>query len=690
MAYEIAAGKTHPLGATPDAQGVNFSLYSESASRVELLLFEKYDDIEPVQIIQLDPLRHRTFCFWHIYVRWLSPGVYYAFRVDGPRNLSDGHRFNPNKVLIDPYARAVSNHLWQRTDASGEQDNLATSLRAVAIDISDYDWEGDRPISRPLQDLVIYEMHVGGFTKSPTAKVKHPGTFAGVIEKIPYLKDLGINAVELLPVMQFDDREVLRVDAEGKSLRNYWGYRTMSFFAPHGGYCVSPATGAQVNEFRDMVKALHRAGIEVILDVSFNHTSEGNHEGPWINFKGLANSAYYHLREDDRQYYVDYSGCGNTLNTSHPIVQKYLVECLQFWVEKMHVDGFRFNEGSLVARGDNGQALRYPPVLWSLELLEVFADTKLIAEAWAPADDGQDVSLPRYRWAEWNARYRDDVRRFFKGDGGMVGSVVSRIAGSADLYQQGGRSPANSINFLTCHDGFTLNDLVSYSQKHNEANGEGNRDGTVQNYSWNCGVEGETESAEIDAIRLRQIKNLFAILLLSRGVPMFSMGDEIRRTQQGNNNAYCQDNEISWFDWTLLEKNKELHRFCKQMIEFRKAHEVLRRPSFFDGSVNERGLTDVAWHGCDLHKPGWNDPGARALAFTLAGFDHEHDLHVMMNMYWDKLTFDLPRLEGRTWYIAVDTGKASPQDISQFGREPRFTDKSYQVRDRSVAVLLSK
>jgi glycogen operon protein len=616
--------------------------------------------------------------------------MHYALRVDGPFDLSHGHRFNRNKVLIDPYARGNTNNLWDRVAACGHEDNVAKSLRSVVIDTADYDWEGDQPLRRPMGEAIVYEMHVGGFTRHPSSGSAAPGTFRGVIEKIPYLKSLGVTAVELLPVFEFDETEVIRQGSDGKRLMNFWGYSTVSFFAPHRAYCQSPEDGAHVREFRDMVKALHKAGIEVILDVVFNHTSEGNHEGPTINFKGLDNSLYYHTVPSDRQYYMDYSGCGNTMNCNHPITEKLIVECLEYWVREMHVDGFRFDEGSILARGQDGAPLAYPPVVWSIELSETLADSKIIAEAWDAAGLYQIGYFPGYRWAEWNGKYRDDVRRFLKGDPGLVSAMASRIAGSADIYQTSGHLPINSINFFTCHDGFTLNDLVSYNEKHNWANGEDNRDGVNENLSWNCGVEGPTDDPEVEALRTRQVKNAMAILMLSRGVPMFVAGDEVRRTQRGNNNAYCQDNEISWFDWTLTQKHQDLLRFVSRLIAYRRRYTEMHSPRFFTGEINERGLPDVAWHGTDLNAPGWNDPQARVLAYTMAGFEGNPDLHVMMNMHWDSLNFEVPSVPGRRWYVAMDTSKPSPRDIAEDGAEPAAPSGRYPVEGRSIVVLISK
>ena len=689
MSFATEKGTPHPLGATPGPDGVNFSLFSENATGVELLLFATHDAPQPFQAIRLDPYVNKTFHFWHVLVRGLQAGAHYAYRVDGPFNPSAGHRFNKNKVLIDPYALGNTNSLWKRASACGPDDNVATSMRSVVIDTSDYDWEGDRPLKHPMEDTLVYEMHVRGFTQSPSSGVEHPGTFAGITEKVPYLKDLGVTAVELLPVFDFDETDVLRV-ADGRPLPDYWGYSTMGFFAPQSAYCVSPESGSHLQEFRDMVKALHRAGIEVILDVVFNHTDEGNHLGPTFSFKGTDNRTYYFLAPWDLQYYMDFSGCGNTFNCNHPIAQKLIVECLRYWVREAHVDGFRFDEGSILARGEDGTPSAHPPVVWQIELDDELADSKVIAEAWDAAGLYQIGHFPGDRWAEWNGRYRDVIRRFVKGDPGLVGVVASRLAGSSDLYQERGQLPVNSINFVTCHDGFTLNDLVSYNDKHNQANGEDNRDGIDDNLSWNCGVEGDSSDPAVEALRSRQVRNLAALLLLARGVPMFVAGDELRRTQNGNNNAYCQDNQTSWFDWTLVERNRDLRRFWKRMIEFRKRHAALGRGQFFTGAVNVCGLTDVSWHGTQLNAPGWTDPEARALAMTLAGFNGDPDLHVMLNMHWDSLEFELPAVPGRRWFIAVDTAETPPHDIADPGDEPAVTGNTCTVQARAVVVLINK
>ncbi len=690
--YTINPGTAHPLGATPDISGVNFSLFSENATAVELLLFSKHNDVKPFKTIQLNPVENRTFYFWHVYVKGIKPGMHYAYRVDGPGEVTNGHRFNRNKVLIDPYAKGNTDSLWIRGDACDDGDNLSTSMRSVVIDTGTYEWNGDEPIRRPMKDSIIYEMHVRGFTQSDTSGVKHPGTFAGVIEKILYLKELGVTAVELLPVFEYDRKEVLRTLEDGTELKNYWGYSTIGFLAPEADFCVSPEEGKHLDEFRDMVKALHGAGIEVILDVVYNHTNEGNHQGPVISFKGFDNSVYYYVVPSAKQFYMDYTGCGNTVNCNHPIVEKFIVDSLKFWANEMHVDGFRFDEGSILTRSMDGGPLQYPPVIWNIELADVFADSKLITEAWDAAGLYQIGGFPGFRWAEWNGKYRDAVRRFVKGDPGVVGDVASRISGSADIYQYARHKPLNSINFIACHDGSTMTDLVSYNYKHNEANGEESRDGSDDNLSWNCGVEGGTDNEDINAFRNNQIKNFATILFLSQGVPMLLMGDEVGRTQNGNNNAYCQDNELSWFDWTALKKNKELFRFFKNMIAFRKMNSSLRRDTFFSGETNDKGLKDIEWHGCALHAPGWNDPESKVLAFTMGSFTkNEPDIHVMLNMSQSDLEFEIPDLIGKQmWHRFIDTSLTSPKDIAAKGEEQSVSDTSYSVKSYSSVVLISK
>ncbi|HEX8628901.1 MAG TPA: glycogen debranching protein GlgX [Catenuloplanes sp.] len=683
-------GRSHPLGAHPDTGGVNFAFFSEHATGLQLLLFERHDSAEPYQTITLDPEINRSFAVWHVYVRDLRAPAFYALRVFGPTGPTSGARFDADKLLVDPYARGLSRTRWDRAAACVPGDNVAQSLRSVVVDVDvdDYDWEGDRPLGRPLEDLVIYELHVGGFTRSPTSKVQHPGTFAGVVERVAYLKSLGVTAVELMPVCDFDESAARVVD--GRRLTNYWGYSTAAFFAPHAGYCVTPHAGGHLREFRDMVKALHAAGIEVILDVVFNHTDEGNQLGPLFSFAGIDNANYYYLNPADPRFYYDYSGCGNTLMANHPIVTKMIVDCLEFWVREMHVDGFRFDEAAVLTRGAHGEVLDEPPVVWQIELSDTLADTKIIAEAWDAAGAYEVGRYPGYRWAEWNGTFRDTMRRFVRGEPGIVGDVAARLGGSADLYQPRGHRPTNSVNFVTCHDGFTLADLVSYDGKHNEANGEDNRDGSDDNLSWNCGAEGATDDPAVLVLRARQTRNLATLLMLSRGVPMMLAGDEVGRTQQGNNNAYCQDNEIGWLDWTLVDAHADLLRFWRMLLAFRRSHRTLRRPEFFTGTPGPDGSPDVVWHGTALAAPDWANPQGRALACTLGGVGDDPDLHVMMNMYWEPLEFELPANDGRRWAQALDTALPIGQDIRDPGTEPDVDAATYAVQGRSIVVLMSR
>ncbi|GAA3779641.1 glycogen debranching protein GlgX [Streptomyces coacervatus] len=686
----VTPGRPQPLGATVDADGVNFSLFSEHATRVDLLLFDRCDAPLPSRIVRLHPERHRSFHFWHCHVAGVGPGQVYAYRIDGPRNTHhSGARFNHRKVLLDPYARANINSCWDRTHAIGGGDNVEHCMRSLVVDLDDYDWEGDRPLRTPMTDTVIYEMHVRGLTASPTSRAAHPGTFSAVVEKIPELKRLGITAVELLPVFDFDETQILRTGPDGTALRNYWGYDPYGFFAPHTGYCAEPHLAGHITEFRDMVKALHRAGIEVILDVVFNHTSEGNEYGPTISFRGLANEAYYHLWPQDRSRYMDFTGCGNAVNANHPMVTKFILECLEYWVTEHHVDGFRFDLASEMSRGPMGYEMAVPPALWAIELSQVLAETKIIAEPWDGGGLYQVGRFPGKRWAQWNGPFRDDIRRFVRGDAGLVGEIASRLGGSADLFFPQQVLPTNSINFVTCHDGFTLSDLVSYKHKHNHANGESDADGAHENFSWNCGVEGPTDSEEVERLRVRQIKNFLSILMLSRGVPMLLAGDEFRNSQQGNNNAYCQDNETSWLDWGQAEKETEIRSFTERVIGLRRRFRTFREARFFTERRNERGQADVTWHGTKLLCPGWDHDDARVLACTLGGFDGDPDLHLILNMYHLGLDFELPPIEGHRWFRVLDTACSGPHDLLPAGAEEPVDGAVLHAHGRSVVLLVA-
>ena len=682
------AGTRYPTGANPDAAGCNFSLFSHHATQVELLLFAQADSAAPFQVIRLDPALNKSFFAWHIYVEGLQPGVWYAWRIDGPNDTaSSGLRFDPDKSLLDPHALAVSQRLWDRAAACVPGDNTDRCMRAMVLQ-DDYDWESDQTLARPLQTAIIYELHVGGFTRHASSGVQHPGTFAGLIEKIPYLQALGITHVELLPVMAFDEQDV-PLGTAALGLSNYWGYSTHSFFSPHPGYCVTPEQGTHQREFRDLVKALHRAGIGVILDVVFNHTAEGGADGPFINFRGLENGVFYHLDAHDRRIYRDYTGCGNTLNCNHPIVSSFILNCLEYWVREMHIDGFRFDLASAMARGEDGRPLHDAPLIWGIELSEQLAAVKLIAEAWDAAGLYQVGNFPGWRWAEWNGRYRDVMRRFVRGDRGLIGEVATRLCGSPDFYEPEHRLPINSINFITCHDGFTLHDLFSYARKHNEANGEDNRDGHNDNLSSNCGVEGDTDDPAIRDLRRQLAKNSIALLLLSQGVPMLLAGDERLNSQQGNNNSYCQNNALSWLDWTDDPGRDDMLRFVQHTIALRKRHPSLMRRRFLSGKpVGGRGLPDIRWYGANGKAPDWHDEQAQVLAFTLTAVEpNEADLHVILNMSGEALPMRLPPLENRLWRLALDTARHSPADSLPPATQIPVAEERIHVSARSVVVF---
>ena len=684
--YQLRPGKRNPQGVHVTEEGINFTIFSRHAVAVELLLFNHHDALQPAQVIRLNPEINRTFFVWHIFVEGLKPGCWYNWRMDGNSDTElSGLRFDRDKLLLDPWARTVHDRLWQRQSACLPGDNTAQSMRCLASDENTYDWQGDKPLLVASEDMIIYEMHVGGFTRHSSAHVSHPGTFDAVIEKIPYLQSLGISHIELLPIMAFDEQDVPPTTAE-LSLKNYWGYSTHSFYSPHPGYCIG--THAQ-NEFRDMVKALHAAGIGVILDVVFNHTAEGGEQGPTINFKGMGNNVFYHLESENKRRYRDYTGCGNTVNANHPIVANFIIECLEFWVNKMHVDGFRFDLASALARGEDGQPLANSPVLWGIELSERLAHTKLIAEAWDAAGLYQVGSFPGYRWAEWNGSYRDVLRRFIRGDKGLIGELATRICGSSDFYQAQQRLPTNSINFVTCHDGFTLLDLLSYEQKHNLANGEDNRDGCNNSLSCNHGVEGSSSDPDIISLRKQQARNLMAILLLSQGVPMILSGDEVLRSQRGNNNGYCQDNELTWFDWRLVEENSDMLRFVRLMIALRKRQPMLHRRRFLNGQARPgQRLADIDWHGKKLDTPPWDKPQAQYLAFTLNDPEKDHAvLHIMLNMSQKQTRMEIPDSTNGHWCLAVDTARKAGRDIIPLERQRAMKKPQYTVKGRSVVVL---
>ena len=694
---EVRSGSALPWGAHQLGDGVNFVLFSRHATAVRLEFYHNPDDSVAFRTIDLDPVHHRTGDAWHVWVQGISPGQLYGYRIEGPYQPEQGHRFNSQRLLLDPFSRAVAgvrdwNFIAARGyDSSSNQKDLAISTvdnsgtTPKCVFTYDYfDWEGDLPPRHPPSETVIYETHVRGFTIHPSAEVAQPGTFRGLVDKIPYLQDLGVTAIELMPVVEFNENESTRLNPITKErLKNYWGYNPAAFLAPKQSYGGKGSPGRQILEFREMVKTFHRAGIEVILDIVLNHTAEGDETGPTISLRGVENSVFYMLEDDNRRRYKNFSGVGNTLNANHPVVREYVIDVLRYWVMCMHVDGFRFDLASVLGRDEDGNILRNAPLLESIAEDPILRDVKLIAEAWDAGGAYQVGSFSKCRWAEWNGRFRDDVRRFWRGDAGMMGLFAQRICGSADLYQASGKGPENSLNFVTSHDGFTLNDLVSYKQKHNEENGESNQDGTDANYSDNCGVEGPSDAPAVEGMRNRLIKSFLVSLFVSRGVPMLLGGDEFRRTQRGNNNAYCQDNEISWFDWSLLEKYQEIHRFARGMIAFRRAHALVRKDAFYTDA-------EIKWFAAHGGVPDWADPRQKSFACLILG-QTEPNLLLMFNAESEAVDFAIPALEEkRVWRLAVDTARAAPADLYEVGKEPALERQiSFRVGPRSSAILVA-
>lgn len=645
-----------PYGAILHDGGVQFVVFSRSATGMSLLLYDKVADREPADILHFHRDSDRWGNIWSLFVPGIGAGQLYHFRADGPYAPSQGHRFDRRARLVDPFARALAGTFQQSDDA------VIRPPKCVVID-DHFEWQGDRHVKRNLSETIIYEMHVRGFTRSASSGVDHPGTYLGLIEKIPYLKSLGVTAVELMPVHEFP---ILAPDGGRPQYVNYWGYDPLAFFAPHRGYAAPGPPGCQVQQFKQMVRALHAEGIEVILDVVFNHTAEGNERGPTLSFKGLENNVYYMLDADGS--YRNYTGCGNTVNGNHPIVREMIFHCLRHWVYNFHVDGFRFDLASILSRDRNGHLVPNPPMVETIAEDPMLADTKIIAEAWDAAGAYQVGSFATSRWAEWNGRYRDDVRRYWRGDRGMTGLLATRLSGSSDLYQPSGRKPYHSINFITSHDGFTLHDLVSYEQKHNEANGEENRDGDNHNFSANYGVEGPTRRHSIRRLRRRQAKNMMATLLLSQGVPMILSGDECLRTQKGNNNAYCQDNTLCWFDWKQVEKHQEMVRFCRALTAMRIRQPALRRASFLTGETpNPGGLPDVSWFGHDGQPVDWTEVNQSLICiFGAAGLDRcdAREVMILFHAGDEPLHFALPEpAMALAWRLFVDTAAAAPDDI---------------------------
>lgn len=678
----VTKGSSAPLGATVMPGGVNFSVYSRDATLIELLLFDSVDDAEPSQVIPLRPDGHRSYHYYHAFVEGIGAGQIYGYRAHGPFLPHRGLRFDPEKVLVDPYGLLVlTPSAYSREAASRPGSNIREAMKSMVVDPRCYDWEGDMPLCTPSVRTVIYEMHVRGFTQHESSGVapERRGTYAGLIEKIPYLKELGITAVELLPVFQFDPTDA------PPGLTNYWGYQPVSFFAPHLPYSSRKDPLGALDEFRDMVKALHRAGIEVIVDVVFNHTTEGGEGGPTLSYRGLANNTYYILEENEPRRYKDFTGCGNTLNSNHSIVRRMIQDSLRYWVSEMHVDGFRFDLASVLSRDMSGHPVPHPAVIWDIESDPLLSGTKLIAEAWDAAGLYQLGSFVGDAWLEWNGKFRDDVRRFVRGDNKSVPAVAARIMGSPDIFVSEERDAEQSVNFVTCHDGFTANDLVSYNVKHNEANLENSRDGTDENLSWNCGVEGETDDPEINQLRERQLKNLALLTMISSGIPMILMGDEVRRTQRGNNNAYCQDNELSWFDWTLVEKNKGLHRFVSMLCQMRSApHAEAFTPGPHLCDLIEE--TSIHWHGVKLGEPDWSDD-SHSIAFELTGALGRYHLYCALNSYWEPLNFELPRVPAQPFRLCIDTSLPSPDDIRPLLIAPPYEQSHYVVGPRTFVLF---
>ncbi|MBP6786244.1 MAG: glycogen debranching protein GlgX [Candidatus Promineofilum sp.] len=689
----LRAGRPQPFGAVIVPGGINFAVFSRHAIRCVLVLFHKG---EPQPFVEIPfPDAFRIGNVWAMIVFGIEhEEIEYGFRMDGPYRPHAGHRFNRHDILLDPYARAIGGRdLWGQTI----EESDAMDFRGQVL-IDDFDWQNDRQLEIPAEDLIIYEMHVRGFTRHESSGVKFPGTYAAIREKIPYLLELGVNAVELMPIQEFDEHESEFINPlTGRKLMNYWGYSTVGFFAPKAAYAATGHVGMEADELKALVKLLHRNGIEIILDVVFNHTAEGNEKGPTISFRGLDNKVYYMLRPDGS--YQNFSGTGNTLNCNNPVVRNLVLDALRYWVSEYHIDGFRFDLASILGRDAEGNPLANPPLLESLAHDPVLGRTKLIAEAWDAGGLYQVGTFPAYgRWAEWNGRYRDALRRFLKGDEAQAGEMAQMIKGSPHMYLE--RGPTASINFITCHDGFTLNDLVSYSQKHNLANGEDNRDGANDNNSWNWGVEGPTDDPAILTLRHRLMRNAIAMLMVCQGVPMIMMGDEMAHTKLGNNNTYCQDNELSWIDWRRIQENAGLFQFFRHCVAFRKAHPVLRRRyHLHERDMIDSGYPDISWHGTREGKPDWS-PQSRTLAFMLCGLHGlllpgqtaDDYIYVAMNMHWENHVFELPRLkDGRRWHLFADTFRPSPDDICEPGQErPLRTQRNLAVAPRTVVILVGR
>ena len=690
--FKLRAGRPYPFGATVIGNAVNFSIYSRYATSCTLVLFHNHEKTPFLEIPFFKEFRLGNVFSMMVFDLDYE-NIEYGYRMDGPFDPQQGHRFDKTKILMDPYAKLITGRdVWG--EAPDWVNNYQYRSRVV---FDDFDWENDLPLETPVNDLVIYEMHVRNFTCGDKADVKHPGTFAGIAEKIPYLKTLGVNCVELMPIHEFDEFENSKMSPAGYQLYNLWGYSNVGFFAPKAAYASTGKYSMQVDELKNLIKKLHAEGIEVILDVVFNHTAEGNENGPYISYRGIDNKTYYMLTQDG--YYFNFSGCGNTLNCNNPNVRDMIVESLRYWVTDYHVDGFRFDLAAILGRDQNGYPMANPPLLESLAHDPILGKTKLIAEAWDAGGLYQVGSFPSWgRWAEWNGKYRDAVRRFVKGDEHVLDDVKERITGSADLYASANRGIKASVNFITAHDGFTMMDLVSYDGKHNDANGEGNRDGDDHNNSWNCGWEGESTDPGTNFLRHKQIKNFISILMTSQGIPMVLSGDEMGNTQYGNNNAYCQDNEISWLDWKNLEKNADLFNYFQKIIKFRRSHRALRYEYHLGHSDwRNLGMPDFSWHGVKAWQP-WATYNNLTQAFMLNGRYADSDgkpddfIYVAMNMHWEMHGFELPQLpDGLKWHVFANTGMAAPDDICEPGSEI-LLDNQWEVlvEGRAIMILVGK
>jgi glycogen operon protein len=720
MRYRALPGHPSPFGANPEKNGTNFSLFSKNAVNLSIEIFTNFYDETPVFSYTLDPIDNKTGNVWHVFIEGVEPGDFYGYRVFGPYLPEKGHRFNPNKLLTDPYAKANSGeYSWDHEYSYGydksspmkdlsfsDIDSAKSHVKSIVVDNA-FDWNGDKPLRIPMKDTIIYEMHVRLFTKGCSELNKRSdlvksssepsllaGTFEGMLTKRGHLQDLGVTSIELMPIFEFNPNANIHVNPEtGEQLKNIWGYDPLAFFSVEGSYTPGIGIGEQVVSLKQFVKTMHLSGFEIIIDVVFNHTGEGNHEGPTLSFRGIDNQIYYLLNKNNPRFYENYSGCGNTLNCNHPVVKQLILDSLRYWVTEMHIDGFRFDLAAILGRAPDGKWIGDLSLLKDIAEDPILAGTKLIAEGWDAAGGYYVGDFPQ-GWAEWNGKYRDIVRRFIRGDEGTVPELATRIAGSSDLYNKQGRKPFDSINFVTAHDGFTLMDLVSYSNKHNVLNGENNHDGANDNYSSNCGIEGETSDPDIQRFRRQQIKNFITILMVSQGTPMVFMGDEMGRTQKGNNNAYCHDNSLTWVDWSLMEKNRELFDYYSKMIFFRKRHECLRREHFFTGKRITLGVRDITWHGVIPYEPDWSAT-SRTIAFVISGEDmdtyetRDNDIYVALNAYSKHLSFELPVIAGKNWFRIADTSLPRHSDFYEEKEAPAVS-KEYLVKAHSSIILISK